>query len=40
MGREAARLAYERITGHSGPARTIIMSTTIIARGSGERPPK
>jgi LacI family transcriptional regulator len=40
MGREAARLAYERISGHTGPARTIIISTSIIARGSGERPPR
>ena len=40
MGREAARLAYERISGHSGPARTITISTSIIARGSGERPPR
>jgi LacI family transcriptional regulator len=39
MGREAARLAYRRITGHTSPARTIVMSTSIIARGSGERPP-
>lgn len=40
LGREAARLAYERISGHTGPARTIVISTSIIARGSGERPPK
>ncbi|MBU2662667.1 LacI family transcriptional regulator [Actinoplanes bogorensis] len=40
LGREAARLAYERISGHSGPARTIVISTSIIARGSGERPPR
>jgi LacI family transcriptional regulator len=40
MGREAARLAYERISGHSGPARTITIATRIIARGSGERPPR
>jgi LacI family transcriptional regulator len=39
MGREAARLAFERISGHSGPARSIIISTSVIARGSGERPP-
>ncbi|MGK5678294.1 LacI family DNA-binding transcriptional regulator [Actinoplanes sp. URMC 104] len=39
LGREAARLAYERISGHSGPARTIVISTSIIARGSGERRP-
>jgi LacI family transcriptional regulator len=39
IGREAARLAYERISGHTGPARTIVISTSIIARGSGERSP-
>ncbi|MCA2216477.1 LacI family DNA-binding transcriptional regulator [Jidongwangia harbinensis] len=38
MGREAARLAYERISGHTGPARTVVISTSVIARGSGERP--
>jgi LacI family transcriptional regulator, galactose operon repressor len=40
MGREAARLAHERISGHAGPARTIVVSTSIIPRGSGERPPR
>ena len=40
IGREAARLAYERISGHTGPARTIVISTSIIARGSGERSPR
>ena len=40
MGREAARLAFQRISGHSGPARTIVISTSVIARGSGERPPR
>jgi len=40
MGREAARLAFERISGHSGPARSIVISTSVIARGSGERPPR
>jgi len=39
LGREAARLAHERISGHAGPARTIVISTSVIARGSGERPP-
>ena len=39
LGREAARLAYERISGHAGPARSIVVSTSLIARGSGERPP-
>ncbi|MEV4347898.1 LacI family DNA-binding transcriptional regulator [Actinoplanes sp. NPDC049596] len=40
LGREAARLAHERISGHTGPARTIVISTSIIARGSGERSPR
>ncbi|MEU8813595.1 LacI family DNA-binding transcriptional regulator [Actinoplanes sp. NPDC048796] len=40
LGREAARLAHERISGHTGPARTIVISTSIIARGSGERTPR
>jgi LacI family transcriptional regulator len=40
IGREAARLAFERISGHTGPARTIVISTSIIPRGSGERPPR
>jgi LacI family transcriptional regulator len=40
IGREAARLAHQRISGHTGPARTIVISTSIVARGSGERPPR
>jgi len=40
LGREAARLACQRISGHIGPARTIVISTSLIARGSGERPPR
>jgi LacI family transcriptional regulator len=40
IGREAARLAYERISGHAGPARTLVMSTSLISRGSGERIPR
>lgn len=40
MGREAARLALERISGFRGPARTLTISTSLIARGSGERPPQ
>jgi LacI family transcriptional regulator len=39
LGREAARLAYERISGFRGPARTVVISTSLIARGSGERRP-
>jgi LacI family transcriptional regulator len=40
MGREAARLAYGRIAGHNGPAQTVVISTSVIARGSGERSPR
>ncbi len=40
LGREAARLAHQRMSGHSGPARTIVIGTSIVARGSGERPPR
>ena len=40
LGREAAQLAYQRISGYSGPARTVVISTSIIARGSGERSPE
>lgn len=39
LGREAARLAYARISGYEGPARTVVISTTVIPRGSGERAP-
>jgi LacI family transcriptional regulator len=39
MGRRAARLALERITGQGGPPRTVLMPTWIIPRGSGEGPP-
>jgi len=39
LGREAARLAFARISGYDGPARTVVVSTSIVARGSGERPP-
>jgi len=40
MGREAARLACRRISGDRGPAQTVIISTSVIARGSGERRPR
>jgi LacI family transcriptional regulator len=40
MGREAARLAFQRISGDRGPAQTVIIPTSVIARGSGERPPR
>jgi LacI family transcriptional regulator len=38
MGREAARLALRRVNGHSGPAQTVVIPTSVIPRGSGERP--
>ncbi|MFI5491389.1 LacI family DNA-binding transcriptional regulator [Actinoplanes sp. NPDC051859] len=37
LGREAARLAHLRISGFTGPAQTVIIPTTVVARGSGER---
>jgi len=40
MGREAARLAYQRISGDRSPAQTVVIATSLIARGSGERPPR
>ena len=40
LGREAARLAFQRIGGHTGPARTIVIPTSLIPRGSGERSPR
>ncbi len=39
MGRQAARLALERLAGRTGPAQTIVLPTTLVPRGSGERPP-
>ena len=39
MGRLAAATAVARIKGSDGPMQTIKMPTTLIARGSGERPP-
>jgi LacI family transcriptional regulator len=40
MGREAARLAHRRISGDRCPAQTVVIATCVIARGSGERPPR
>ncbi len=39
MGRLAARTALDRIDGAIHPARTVVMPTTLVVRGSGERPP-
>jgi LacI family transcriptional regulator len=40
MGRRAARLALQRLSGSDEPARTVIMPTRLVTRGSGERPPR
>ncbi|GLW27595.1 LacI family DNA-binding transcriptional regulator [Actinoplanes regularis] len=37
LGSMAARMAIERIGGYSGPPRTVVIPTTLIPRGSGER---
>jgi LacI family transcriptional regulator len=39
MGAQAARLALDRINGHSGLPRTVVLPTWLIARGSAEAPP-
>jgi len=38
-GRQAARLAIERIKGRGGSPRRVIMPTWLVARGSGELSP-
>jgi LacI family transcriptional regulator len=38
MGRIAARVALARVDHATGPMRTIVLPTTLVARGSGERP--
>jgi LacI family transcriptional regulator len=35
-GRRAAELLFERLDGHAGPARSEVIPTNLIARGSGE----
>jgi LacI family transcriptional regulator len=40
MGAQAARLALDRINGHTGEPRTVVMPTWLVARGSGEAPPR
>jgi LacI family transcriptional regulator len=40
MGRQAARLLLDRISGISGAARRVVIPTRLLARGSGERPPR
>ena len=39
LGRQAARLALERIGDPGGFTRQIELPTWIVARGTGERPP-
>ena len=39
MGRLAAQTALARLDGETGPARTVVLPTRLIMRGSGERPP-
>ena len=36
LGRRAAELLFERLDGYAGPARRVVLETTLIARGSGE----
>ncbi len=36
LGRRAAELLFERLDGYAGPARRLVLETTLIARGSGE----
>jgi LacI family transcriptional regulator len=39
MGRQAARLLFERLDGEHGPPRRVMLPTRLLARGSGEVPP-
>ncbi|MFI1994844.1 LacI family DNA-binding transcriptional regulator [Actinoplanes sp. NPDC020271] len=39
LGREAARLACARISGHAGPPQTVVIPASLIPRGSGEIAP-
>lgn len=39
LGRTAAELLFERLDGHDGPTRQLVVPTTLIERGSGELPP-
>lgn len=40
MGRQAGRLAVERMNDPAGPPRRVVLPTWIIERGTGERPPR
>lgn len=39
MGRLAARTAFERMDGATHPPKTVVLPTSLVVRGSGERPP-
>jgi LacI family transcriptional regulator len=39
LGRRTAEMMFSRLDGYDGPARTAIVETTLIARGSGEIEP-
>src|SRR3954454_10688026 len=39
LGRTAAELLFARLDGEAGPTRTVVLPTTLIARGSGELRP-
>ena len=38
-GRAAAGVLFARLGGDGGPTRTVVLPTTLIARGSGEIAP-
>jgi LacI family transcriptional regulator len=40
MGAHAAALAFERLDGADHPARRVVVPTELVARGSGEVPPR
>jgi LacI family transcriptional regulator len=40
LGRQAARLALQRLDNPNGPTQTIHLPTVLVRRGSGERPPR
>jgi LacI family transcriptional regulator, galactose operon repressor len=39
VGRTAAEVLFARLDGDDGPTRTVVLPTTLIARGSGEIAP-
>jgi DNA-binding LacI/PurR family transcriptional regulator len=39
LGRATAELLFARLDGDEGPTRTVVVPTTLIARGSGELAP-